>query len=140
MRLWTLHPSMLDTKGLVALWREGLLALNVLQGKTKGYKNHPQLNRFKGRFDHFIIYLHSIVDEAETRNYKFDRTKLPIKPDGSHYILTVSRGQVNYEWNHLRKKLETRDYNKVQSITKVLINPLFTVDMENLNIESWEKV
>lgn len=47
MRLWSLHPVYLDSKGLVALWREGLLAKKVLQGRTKGYKNHPQLLRFK---------------------------------------------------------------------------------------------
>lgn len=35
MRLWTLHPKYLDTKGLVALWREALLAQKVLQGKQK---------------------------------------------------------------------------------------------------------
>lgn len=32
MRLWSLHPSYLDAVGLVALWREGLLARKVLQG------------------------------------------------------------------------------------------------------------
>ncbi|WP_338140756.1 pyrimidine dimer DNA glycosylase/endonuclease V [Candidatus Nitrotoga sp. 1052] len=26
MRLWTLHPCYLDSRGLVALWREALLA------------------------------------------------------------------------------------------------------------------
>jgi len=30
MRLWSLHPRYLDAKGLVALWREGLLAQKVL--------------------------------------------------------------------------------------------------------------
>lgn len=47
MRIWSLHPKYLDTKGLVALWRETLLAQHVLSGKTKRYKNHPQLARFK---------------------------------------------------------------------------------------------
>jgi hypothetical protein len=47
MRIWSIHPKYLDTKGIVALWREALLAKNVLEGKTKGYKNHPQLDRFK---------------------------------------------------------------------------------------------
>jgi len=46
MRIWSLHPKYLDAKGLVALWRDALLARHVLQGKTTGYKNHPQLNRF----------------------------------------------------------------------------------------------
>jgi hypothetical protein len=47
MRIWSLHPKYLDSGGLVALWRESLMALHVLEGKTKGYKNHPQLARFK---------------------------------------------------------------------------------------------
>jgi len=38
MRLWTIHPKYLDAKGLVALWRETLLAKHVLEGKTPGYK------------------------------------------------------------------------------------------------------
>lgn len=46
MRIWSVHPSLLDAKGLVACWRETLLAQKVLQGLTKGYKNHPQLDRF----------------------------------------------------------------------------------------------
>ena len=47
MRLWTLHPKYLDAQGLVALWREGLLARAVLRGMTKGYRHHPQLQRFR---------------------------------------------------------------------------------------------
>ena len=41
MKLWSIHPKYLDAKGLVALWREALLAQKVLDGKTEGYKNHP---------------------------------------------------------------------------------------------------
>ena len=43
MRLWSIHPRYLDSMGLVALWREALLAQAVLRGETKGYKFHPQL-------------------------------------------------------------------------------------------------
>jgi hypothetical protein len=46
MRLWSIHPGYLDAKGLVALWREALLAQNVLLRNTKGYKKHPQLEQF----------------------------------------------------------------------------------------------
>jgi hypothetical protein len=49
MRLWTLHPQYLDSKGLVAAWREGLLAQKVLAGKTRGYRHHPQLKRFQAQ-------------------------------------------------------------------------------------------
>ena len=79
MRLWSLHPSLLDTKGLVALWRESLLAKNVLENKTKGYKNHPQLIRFRtfaNPGDAINYYLSEILKEAVRRNYNFDRTKI----------------------------------------------------------------
>jgi hypothetical protein len=47
MRLWTIHPRYLDSQGLVALWREALLARAVLRGETRGYRHHPQLIRFR---------------------------------------------------------------------------------------------
>ncbi|MGH2666461.1 pyrimidine dimer DNA glycosylase/endonuclease V [Flavobacterium sp.] len=67
MRIWSLHPKYLDTKALVALWRETLLAKHVLEGKTKGYKNHPQLNRFKEAkypIDSINQYLSEVYFEA----------------------------------------------------------------------------
>ncbi|MDP3663483.1 MAG: pyrimidine dimer DNA glycosylase/endonuclease V [Nitrosomonas sp.] len=79
MRLWSVHPYYLDAKGLVALWREGLLAQKVLQGHTKGYKNHPQLTRFKNTKNPvaaIAAYLGFVVDEAEIRGYHFDRNKI----------------------------------------------------------------
>lgn len=48
MRLWSLHPSLLDRAALVAGWREALLAQKVLRGETTGYRHHPQLERFRG--------------------------------------------------------------------------------------------
>ena len=80
MRLWSLHPRYLDAAGLVALWREGLLAQAVLAGRTRGYTQHPQLNRFRSQNDPCAAvssYLHHVVDEAERRGYSFDRSKLP---------------------------------------------------------------
>jgi len=70
MRIWSLHPKYLDSKGLVALWRETLLAKHVLEGKTKGYKNHPQLNRFKAMKKPVEVinqYLSEIFIEAINR-------------------------------------------------------------------------
>lgn len=43
MRLWSLHPSLLDRAALIAGWREALLAQKVLRGQTTGYRHHPQL-------------------------------------------------------------------------------------------------
>ena len=47
MRLWSLDPAHLDRQGLVACWREALLAQAVLAGRTRGYRHHPQLERFR---------------------------------------------------------------------------------------------
>lgn len=77
MRIWSVHPSLLDAKGLVACWRETLLAQKVLQGLTQGYKNHPQLDRFKASPDPLVAvcaYLHGLADEAERRGYNFNRS------------------------------------------------------------------
>ena len=78
MRLWTLDLQYIDSKGLVALWRESLLALHVLTGRTKGYKHHPQLRMFSldTHTAHTQIsnYLHTIYRESLTRGYKFFRT------------------------------------------------------------------
>lgn len=76
MRFWSIHPEYLDSKGLAALWREALLAQNVL-GNTKGYLNHPQLIRFRQQPDPLRSignYLHSVFLEAERRGYKFDHS------------------------------------------------------------------
>src|SRR6186713_593859 len=110
MRLWTLHPKYLDAKGLVALWREGLLARAVLRGETKGYRNHPQLDRFRHRADPVAAidaYLHAVVDEADARGYRFDRGKLG--PAARPRPQLVGAGQLAYEWRHLMAKLCARD-------------------------------
>ena len=74
MRLWTLHPTHLDAKGLVALWREALLAQKVLRGGTKGYRHHPQLRRFSAVTDPpaaLAAYLTAVHEEATRRGYNF---------------------------------------------------------------------
>src|SRR5579862_5032823 len=79
MRLWTLHPKYLDAKGLVALWREALLAQKVLRGKTKGYRHHPQLARFKAHENPVVAlaaYLREVHKEAKRRGYAFDGSKI----------------------------------------------------------------
>src|SRR3954463_9117853 len=106
MRLWTLHPRYLDAKGLVASWREALLAQKVLQGRTRGYRNHPQLHRFRAAVDPLAAiaaFLHALAAEANHRGYKFDVTKI-VAVSGALSI-RETRGQLNYEWAHLRRKL-----------------------------------
>ncbi|MBB2144419.1 hypothetical protein GM921_02905 [Pedobacter sp. LMG 31464] len=117
MRIWSLHPKYLDTKGLVALWRETLLAKHVLEGRTKGYKNHPQLDRFKkseNPTDAINQYLAEVYDEAIARNYNFDKDK--IGWDFKATQLTVTNKQLAYEANHLLNKLQVRDLNKYDKL------------------------
>jgi len=110
MRLWTLHPKYLDPQGLVALWREALLAQAVLHGATKGYRRHPQLERFRQQPDplHAIAaYLCSVADEARQRGYSFDESKISAAPAAGS-IMTATRGQLMHEWHHLLGKLRGR--------------------------------
>lgn len=142
MRLWSIHPKYLDTKGLIALWREGLLAKNVLEGKTKGYKNHPQLLRFKNS-DHPIESIHRYLEfvyiESAERGYHFDRTKIEFELEIPK--IEISKGQLEYEKQHLLKKLSVRDYekyNRLKQINQTETHPLFQcVEGE---IENWEKI
>jgi asparagine synthetase A len=141
MRIWSIHPKYLDSKGLVALWRETLLAKNVLENKTKGYKNHPQLDRFKeskkaaGCIDQ---YLWEIYKEAEKRNYRFNKDR--ISKDFKPITLTVTSGQVDFEIKHLKAKLKIRDSKKLEELMAVKnfeSHPLFKI-IEG-EIEAWEK-
>jgi len=143
MRLWSIHPKYLDVKGLVTLWREALLAQNVLLGNTKGYKNHPQLIRFKSYFDPISgigFYLYEIFLESKRRNYNFNKDKI-IKISHDVDKINVTTGQLKYEFNHLQNKLLTRNWKKYKEIDGIEdqnyeINSLFKViDGE---IEHWE--
>ena len=142
MRIWSLHPQYLDAKGLVALWRETLLAKHVLQGKTKGYKNHPQLSRFKktknpvDSIDHYLSY---ILLEAQSRDYNFDASKIAASFKRSK--LTVTKGQMDHEVQHLLRKLKIRDpkrFRQLRSIRSFKPHPMFRV--KKGNVESWEVV
>lgn len=140
MRLWSLHPVYLDTKGLVALWREALLAKAVLKGETKGYKNHPQLKRFRNSeypVDCINHYLQHVHNESVKRGYHFNRRKIdPI----SHYLmLTVTDKQIEYELMHLLKKLKARNksqYMWLSSQSNIAPHPLFKISKGE--IEDWE--
>ncbi|MGC8856304.1 MAG: pyrimidine dimer DNA glycosylase/endonuclease V [Anaerolineae bacterium] len=141
MRLWSLHPSYLDAKGLTALWREGLLAKAVLEGKTRGYKHHPQLERFKSQPDWraaINAYLWEVAEEAGRRGYCFDTRKLDERRPCPK--IRVTEGQLHYEWAHLQAKLLRRDperYQRNASLPDPQPHPL----MEVLPgpVEPWER-
>jgi hypothetical protein len=140
MRLWSIHPKYLDPKGLVALWRETLLAKHVLEGKTKGYKNHPQLNRFKKSakpLDTIDSYLAVIYQEAVSRQYNFDKQKInwSFLPTS----LPVTKGQLQYEAVHYLNKIKVRDpekYDELKTLSFFDPHPLFTV--VDGDTEAWE--
>lgn len=143
MRIWSLHPNYLDAKGIVALWRETLLAQHVLLGKTKGYRNHPQLERFKEQADPVAAisaYLREIAAEASRRGYNFDAGKIAV-PEATPAQITVTDGQLAYEWEHLKRKLAVRDPALLARVTTVRqpdLHPLFT--RVKGPIASWEKI
>lgn len=141
MRLWSLHPKYLDPQGLVALWRETLLAQAVLRGETRGYRNHPQLHRFKSHsapLAAISLYLKAVHAEAQSRGYAFDKSK--IKPTRTSATITVTSGQTEYEWAHLMAKLKARSpalYRKWREIEAPEMHPLFQV--RSGEVESWER-
>jgi len=142
MRLWTLHPKYLDARGLVALWREALLAQKVLRGATRGYKHHPQLWRFSGLADPPAVlagYLAAVQAEAVRRGYTFDASKIGAKR--SRGKLPETRGQLLYEWRHLRRKLKLRDPKRHRDSATVKMpapHPLFKIVPGT--VRDWEKV
>lgn len=131
MRLWSLHPRHLDAKGLVALWREALLAQRVLQGRTRGYTQHPQLERFRDSADPqaaIASYLAAVHNESLTRGYKFNLAL--IAPVRTRAKLAVSDGQLRYEWQHLLAKLQRRAaelYAQQVALTLPEPHPLFEI-------------
>ena len=141
MRLWTLHPKYLDAKGLVALWRESLLARAVLRGATKGYRHHPQLERFRAHASPVAAintYLRAVAIEAEKRGYSFDRQK--IGPGRRGVALSSTQGQLACEWEHLLRKLKARSprvYARWRNDARPEPHPLFKIVRGG--IESWER-
>ena len=140
MRLWTLHPRYLDTKGLLALWREGLLAQQVLRNLTSGYRNHPQLRRFKATPDPpaaIAAYLRVVYEEASRRGYKFSGEK--IGPGDFAGRIDCTRGQLLYEWGHLKNKLRVRNaarHGELEGTLEPEAHPLFEI-VEG-GVEDWE--
>lgn len=129
MRLWSIHPKYLDTSGLLGLWREGLLAKKVLEGKTKGYTHHPQLLRFKAFHNPTLAinaYLSYVLSEGKRRNYNLNENKINFIT--LERLLPVTSGQVEFEFSHLLNKLKKRSqkfYEQIKEIQKIEINPIF---------------
>ena len=142
MRLWTLHPRYLDPQGLVALWREALLARAVLRGETRGYRHHPQLHRFQAHAtprSAISVFLAGVHAEAQTRGYSFDGRKIgPVRAALARIPTTV--GQLDYEWQHLLTKLRVRNpdlFARWRSLRVPEAHPLFEIVPGG--VEGWER-
>ena len=130
MRLWSISPKYLDRVGLVSLWRESLLAQKVLVNKAKGYRNHPQLERFKHhRFPIEAIgfYLYDIYKEGRKRGYNFTKKKI-IRISKKVKPIKITRGQIDFEFWHLLTKLKKRNRKNYEGLFKtrsIKLHPLF---------------
>ena len=131
MRLWTVHPAYLDAKGLVAAWREALLAQKVLGGGTRGYRHHPQLIRFRSQpkpLHAMAAFLRAIAGEARKRGYRFDVSR--IRRSKPVPRIAETDGQLLYEWRHLLSKLRARAPSLARQHGKVARpkpHPLFRI-------------
>lgn len=141
MRLWTVHPRYLDAKGLVAAWREALLAQKVLAGATRGYRHHPQLLRFQAQPNPLAAvgaFLNGLAEEAKARGYQFDSTKIQSRKFGGK--ISETSGQLLYEWAHLKAKLRARAPQVARlwrSVKSPEPHPLFRIVPGD--VRSWEK-
>lgn len=141
MRLWSLHPVLLDRAALVAGWREALLAQAVLVGATRGYTHHPQLERFRAVPDPTAAighYLCCLQSEATARGYRFDATRIR-RVDAANPAIAVTDGQLAFELEHLRRKVAQRASAWLQRLPAAspAAAPSFTVVPGP--IASWER-
>jgi hypothetical protein len=136
-----MHPQYLDGVGLVALWREALLAQAVLRGRTRGYRQHPQLERFRDSptpVATIAEYLRGVHAESRLRGYAFARER--IVRGRATSPLAVARGQLDHEWEHLMRKLRSRApdaWRRLQRVSRPQAHPLFRVTRGGL--ASWER-
>jgi hypothetical protein len=144
LRLWSIHPQYLDRMGLVALWRESLLAQKVLEGGTKGYRSHPQLRRFR---DHphpqraIAHYLMGVWEEGRRRGYHFNKAKIGAEGPLTIQKIPITKGQLRYELQWLCTKVQRRDpptYQRLLAVEAIECHPIFET-IEGA-IEEWEKV
>ncbi|MCY4074736.1 MAG: pyrimidine dimer DNA glycosylase/endonuclease V [Acidobacteria bacterium] len=156
MRLWSLHPRYLDARGLVAAWREALLAQAVLAARTRGYREHPQLVRFRAHPEParaIAAYLHGLHAESVERGYLFDAGRIagcdaegidgaaPGRIGGCDAgRVPVTRGQIAFERTHLLAKLCARDPRLAARLRQArlpTLHPLFRVVPGG--VEPWER-
>ena len=75
------------------------------------------------------VFLYEVAAEGKRRGYKFDVGKIAGRPRRKQNI-AETRGQLNYEWAHLKRKLKRRSRTvafELCSIDKPVAHPLFRI-------------
>lgn len=143
MRLWSLHPKYLDSKGLVALWREALLAQKVIHSPAGAYSNHPQLERFRALPEPKLAisqYLEAVYQESCRRAYHSDEGRIWQTGHGAP-LMAVTEGQLGYELEHLAAKLNQRDKSPLVKLPgNGLPEPHLSFEIVPGPEASWERV
>lgn len=133
MSLWTVHPKYLDKQGLIALWREGLLAQKSLNGELDIELNNQVWQQFKNSENPLKAigtYLSFIASEGARRGYKLGHEKI-IYPNFDDNKFDIRPQDLIFEMKHLRDKLKLRDKNKwheVNQVEQVEPNPAFRLN------------
>lgn len=152
-RLWSLHPGYLDQKGLGACWKEAKGAQTSLMNPDAGGQQHSALIRFRAHHDPvgaIGAYMRSLwVEAALRRNYRYNY-KLIAQPNPpsevyeTNFAMPVTKGQVQYEAEFLREKINKRDglprlyLPSPNTLEAIRLHPLFY--MVEGDVEDWERV
>lgn len=130
MCLWSIHPKYLDKLGLIALWREGLLAQKALSVPSTQYIRHSELERFKNNENPLKAigsYLCYVAAEGAKRGYNFTHERI-VYPNFDDYLIIINDDTLNLEVKNLKNKLKLRDKTKFKELTemsKIESNPAF---------------
>jgi hypothetical protein len=107
-----------------------------------GWKNHPQLDRFKYHpkpMEAVGFYLKELHIESQRRGYNYNYSKI-LYPNSQVETITITMGQIDYEFKILQDRLKKRTplkYDENLGVTKPEAHPLFKV-IPGLP-EKWEK-
>ncbi|HEX7370291.1 MAG TPA: hypothetical protein VF284_08450 [Rhodanobacteraceae bacterium] len=100
-----------------------------------------RLDRFRAQRDPeaaIAAYLAHVHAEAVARDYNFAAEKVGARRQ--RILIPVTRGQLDYEWQHLHAKLGVRDPDRltvIRHIRRPQCHPSFQVIAGG--VEAWEK-
>lgn len=131
----------------MAQWREGLGAQTSLRAwyfgdSTVGYQNHPQLERFKtcenplGALHYYLLNTYS---DSLVRKYKFNVSKLIVPDDTAYVHIPLHEGQLDYEIERLRGKIEKRAPEELWRLEEKR-ESAYIFQLVDGDVETWEKV